>query len=182
MEEWKTIEEYPEYEISTYGRVRSKDRDCIDSWNRHYYLKGKLIKLEYQTGKDNYTQIMVSIQKDKKKHRVIVARLVAKTFIDNPNNFSQINHKDENSLNNNVDNLEWCTAKYNINYKGCIKRRSKSKNRAIDVFESDILIETLESGIKTAKKYHISRGTLSEYLHGRIKGLYKNKYNFKFHS
>ena len=44
MEEWKTIEEYPEYEISTYGRVRSKDRDCIDSWNRHYYLKGKLIK------------------------------------------------------------------------------------------------------------------------------------------
>ena len=46
----------------------------------------------------------------------LVHRLVATTFIPNPNNYPEVNHKDENPLNNNVNNLEWCTSKYNNNY------------------------------------------------------------------
>ena len=49
-----------------------------------------------------------------KKYRV--HRLVAEAFLDNNENLPYVNHKDENKENNNVDNLEWCTASYNLNY------------------------------------------------------------------
>lgn len=50
-------------------------------------------------------------------------RLVAKAFIPNPNKLEYINHKDEDKMNNNVSNLEWCTAKYNSNFGTSISRR-----------------------------------------------------------
>ncbi|MCF0117916.1 MAG: HNH endonuclease [Bacilli bacterium] len=58
----------------------------------------------------------VWLYKDKKASKCAVHQIVAKAFIPNPNGYKQINHKDENPLNNNVENLEWCSAKYNINY------------------------------------------------------------------
>ncbi len=61
----------------------------------------------------------------------LVHRLIAQTFIPNPNNLPEINHKDEDKANNCVSNLEWCDKKYNINYGTCIKRISKNlKNKS----------------------------------------------------
>ena len=58
--------------------------------------------------------------------RVLIHRLVAMAFIPNPDDLPQVNHKDENPSNNHVDNLEWCTAKYNMNYgDGAKTRHSK---------------------------------------------------------
>jgi hypothetical protein len=51
-----------------------------------------------------------------------VHKLVAKAFIPNPNSYTEVNHKDENPLNNNVDNLEWCTHHYNMTYGTCQER------------------------------------------------------------
>ena len=53
--------------------------------------------------------------------------MVAQAFIPNLDNMPYINHKDENKLNNNIENLEWCTAKYNINYGTCKERRNQTK-------------------------------------------------------
>ena len=63
---------------------------------------------------------------NKTKKTYLSHRLVALTFIPNPNNYPQVNHKDENKQNNHVSNLEWCTNKYNINYGTGIQRRSNT--------------------------------------------------------
>lgn len=180
-EVWKTIEEYPYYEVSSFGRVRSIDRIIVDSWGRKYFKKGQLIKIEKQQTNMNYTQLMVVVYDvDGKPHRVIVARLVAKTFIPNPNNYPQVNHIDEDSTNNHVDNLEWCTALYNINYGETIQRRSKTRSRAIDVYDLDgNYLDTCESAVEASKKYDVSRPSISECCHNKKESV--KDLIFKFH-
>lgn len=67
-------------------------------------------------GIDRYGYSVISLNKSDKSYYKTVHRLVAKAFIDNPNNYASINHRDENKLNNNVNNLEWCTVAYNNRY------------------------------------------------------------------
>ena len=77
-----------------------------------YYKRDKIMKLG--TNYQGYKTIILcknKIQTGKNVHR-----LVAEAFIENPYNLEEVNHKDENPSNNNVDNLEWCSHKYNINY------------------------------------------------------------------
>lgn len=96
------------YQVSNYGRVKSLDR--LDS-NGHK-LKEKILKIK--PDKKGYKQAVLH----KNGNRIVVSvhRLVAMAFIDNPNNYPVVNHKDENPSNNHVDNLEWCTISYNTQY------------------------------------------------------------------
>lgn len=106
-EVWKDIKNYEGlYQISTYGRVKSFPR-------KGALRKEKVLK-PYKDGKNYY--FVVGLHKDGKKQYKLIHRLVADAFIPNPNNLPIVNHKDENKENNNVDNLEWCTYKYNSNY------------------------------------------------------------------
>lgn len=75
---------------------------------------------------DRYGYPVVHLCKNHKPKYVKIHRLVAQAFIPNPNDLPEVNHKDENKLNNNVENLEWCTNKYNQTYGTVIKRRSNS--------------------------------------------------------
>jgi hypothetical protein len=68
----------------------------------------------------------VSLYKDGQYKRKYVHRLVAEAFIPNPNSLPIINHKDEDGTNNKVDNLEWCTNQYNVNY-GTARERQRQK-------------------------------------------------------
>ncbi len=106
-EVWKDIQGFEGlYEISNYGNVRS--------------LKfGKIKLLKPAKNKFGYYHVILCKNGQKKEYRV--HRLVANAFIPNPLNYPQINHKDENKLNNKVENLEWCNNQYNKRYS-CAKK------------------------------------------------------------
>jgi len=108
-EEWKPVVGYEGYyEVSNLGNVRSIDRLDSRGWRR----KGHPCSLV--TRSDN--RITVALCRENTVRARLVHRLVADAFLPNPNNYPQINHKDFDPTNNRVDNLEWCTAKYNVNY------------------------------------------------------------------
>ena len=107
IEEWRPVVGYEGlYEVSNIGRVRSLDR--------FYYRlhKGKVLS----PTKDRYGYLTVTLNCNGKSKTIKIHRLVAQAFLPNPDNLPQVNHKDEDKTNNNVDNLEWCTAKYNVNF------------------------------------------------------------------
>ena len=123
---WKDIPGYEGlYQVSNFGRVKS-----LDKWVNYklkpgklYLCKGRILKL----CKRPNGYIFVGLWKNKKLITPGVHQLVAQAFIPNPKNLSCINHKDENKENNKVDNLEWCTHKYNSNYGTSAKRISQSR-------------------------------------------------------
>lgn len=126
MEEiWKDIPDYEGlYQASNLGRVRSLGQTQTRSNGRaicEVHIKGKILKPSLDGTKRYYG---VSLCKNKKIKRHMVHRLIAKTFLDNPNNYIDVNHKDENKQNNRLENLEWCTHSYNVSY-------SKHKNKDI---------------------------------------------------
>lgn len=118
------------YKVSNYGRVLSLAKTTIRG--------RKYDKILSASKKDNgyYT---VSINGNNE----YVHRLVAKAFIDNPNNLNEINHKDEDKSNNRVDNLEWCTKSYNVSYSKSIKIKQ------IDPITKDV-INIYDSAIRAA--------------------------------
>lgn len=122
MEVWKDIKGYENlYQVSSKGRVRSLDR-YVNNKGKLDFRKGKILTTSNR--KNGY--LSVSLSKDGVITTHSVHRLVATAFIPNPNNSPMINHRDENPSNNRVENLEWCTHKYNMNYGTINKRRGES--------------------------------------------------------
>lgn len=114
QEIWKDIPNFENlYQVSNLGNVKSLEKYVNSAIKNNSKVKRKEQILK-QYSKRGYLQ--VSLIKNHKRYYFNVHRLVAITFLPNPDNLPQVNHKDENTMNNNVDNLEWCTAKYNCNY------------------------------------------------------------------
>ena len=110
---WKDIKDYEGlYQVSNLSRVRSLERWEMLKNGYSRYRKGRILK----THIDKYGYERVMLYKDGKQKLKQVHRLVAEAFLPNPDNLPQVNHKDENPLNNVVSNLEWCNSKYNINF------------------------------------------------------------------
>ena len=113
---WKDIKGYEGlYQVSNNGNIRACKKVDLRGWNR------KERSMSAQISDHGYYSII--LHKDYIKRSFLVHRLVAEAFIENPNEYPVINHKDEDQLNNNMDNLEWCTQKYNVNYGTSQARR-----------------------------------------------------------
>lgn len=78
---------------------------------------------------ENHGYLTVTLRKNGKQKNYYVHRLVAEAFVENPNGYNIVNHKDENRLNNIAENLEWCTQQYNVNYSKEKMRKPKSRSK-----------------------------------------------------
>lgn len=110
---WKALPGVTGVEVSTLGRVRTLDRVVPCRGNGTRIVKGRILK-PFGSGR-GYMKLTIKV--DGKFITKSVHRLVARTFLPNSKNLPQVNHKDCNRANNNVGNLEWCTASYNRRYR-----------------------------------------------------------------
>lgn len=124
VEKWVNIKGYENlYQISDFGRVKTLARARV---------KEHIIKPENNKG---YLRVCLS-KKNKRKH-FFIHRLVAEHFIPNTNNLPYINHKDQNPLNNDKYNLEWCTHIYNLMYGDRRKKVIEKERKPINQYSLD---------------------------------------------
>lgn len=126
-EEWKDISGYEGvYQVSSLGRVKSCERKVRVS--HRGYSGFRLCKEKIMNPIINNRGYYYFKLRNNQQYKTVLAhRLVAETFIQNPNNLPCVNHKDENPQNNCVNNLEWCTYEYNDNYGNRNQKISESR-------------------------------------------------------
>ena len=165
----KQIEGYPNYTIFKDGRILNTK-------------KNRFLKPIVQA--NGYTHVELFNEHGSKQFTV--HRLVASAFIENPNNYPVINHKDENHSNNHASNLEWCTHKYNQNYGTCIQRRvahtdyqsekrkqicrenGKKRGKTVCQYSKDgILISRYDSTMDAFRKTGINPSHIGECCRGK---------------
>ena len=140
---WKDVEEFENlYEISNFGRLRNKPR-MVNSliWNRGFRVTTSKIKPTQDNGK-GYKQYYVQI--NKKRYIQYAHRLVAKYFISNPDEKTEVNHIDGNKANNHVSNLEWSTLQEN--------REHASRNNLIRKGESSYQAKLSENNVLAIRR------------------------------
>ena len=146
-ETWKTINGFPDYEVSTYGNVRN-------------IKTGKILKPFIKNKQQSY--LKVNLYNNGKSKRLYVHVLVAKAFIPdtghNPDGtlmvgHHQVNHRDENKQNNNVLNLEWTDYKYNLAYSNMLKK--------VQCIETGV---AYESAYDAERKLNLIKGSISNQI------------------
>lgn len=110
----------------------------------------------YMIDKDGYKRLRFWVKR--KEYRIFVHRLVALVYLNNPNNYPVVNHKDGNKTNNSVNNLEWCTVKYNTQHA---EVNNLKKHHTIKVAQIDIntnkTLKIFNSITEASKAIGISR-------------------------
>lgn len=178
-EEWKSIPGYEDlYQISSRGRVKGLDKEITSTPYACQYVP---IRKSYikKTRLNRYGYPQTSLWKNGKSHTFCVHCLVAMAFIPNPEGFPCINHKDEVKTNNNVENLEWCTVKYNSCYGTARKRSSEKCFKKVYQFTLSGKLICRHNSLKEASiKSGISMSTLSMTCNKNgIKNGYQWSYN-----
>ena len=169
-EVWKDIEGYEGlYQVSNLGRVRSLDRMTYSREGWHRAVKGKMLKPLFNRGGGHKGQIKgryayVNLTRNHKYKSVFIHRLVLETFVVNPDPsiYTQCNHKDENTYNNRVDNLEWCTPIENINHGTRNERANKPLRKPVNMYSKDgVFLNSFESTKDAERKTGVHSGSIS---------------------
>lgn len=173
---WKDVIGYEGlYQVSNLGNVRSLDREIAPNNRVPYWRKGKICK----QSKSNLGYMTVGFTVNNVKVSKYVHRLVAEAFIDNINDYPQVNHIDGDKTNNRVDNLEWCTNSQNhthasknglnklhlhrVAYSGEKNGRSLlTKEQVLEIKQKYIPYKY--SAKKLAKEYNVSESCITHIL------------------
>ena len=127
-EQWKAIEGFERYEVSDFGRVRNAETGCIRKLHKNRY--GYMVVALWNRGKAKSQQ---------------VHQLVARAFVGNKGDYTEVNHIDEDKTNNKASNLEWCSRKYNIYYGAARVKHARSKSRPVVQYLDGVEIARYES-------------------------------------
>lgn len=191
-ESWKDIENFEGlYKISDMGRIKSLPR-ILKNGLRSYLSKEKILKPH--KNKNGY--LTIKLYKNGIKTGYLIHRLVAIAFIPNPNNYPEVNHKDENPSNPKIENLEWCTGKYNSNYGnrntklGESLKGNKIPQNVIDkmivkhikeVYQYDLNYNFIKKwdSIKQTKEGGFFRNYVSDCCNGKLKAYKGFIWSFK---
>lgn len=160
----KILDWIPNYIIYSNGTIKNK--------NTNKFLKGQ------SNYKNKYCSVNIATLYGKK--RLYVHRLVAEAFLPKPNNKTEVNHKDGNVLNNNLDNLEWVSPKENINHaQECLgfvpppfskearqKAVQKTSRSIVKLDKEGKMINVYASVSEAALDNNVSRGTIRNWVNG----------------
>ena len=165
-EVWKDIKGYEgHYQVSDKGRVKSVK-----------FGKERILK----PVRDTKGYLAVQLCKNGEIKRCFVHRLVAQTFIQNPNNLPHINHKDEDKTNNSVQNLEWCDSKYNNNYGTHNQRVAEKRSKPVLQYTLDCeFVKEWKSQSDVERNLGYSQRNISACCRGKYKSLYGYVWKYK---
>ena len=175
MEIWKDLKDYEDhYQISSLGRIKSLAR-------KHKFgtLEEKIMKPSKNV--NGYYQ--VNLWKNGKVKLRRVHRLVAETFISNPENLPHVNHKNEIKSDNRVENLEWCDIKYNNEYgshKFVIEKMAKLKRKKVIQYDKQLnVIKVWDSLSSITKELGYNKAFISKCCLGSVKQCYGYIWKYK---
>lgn len=145
-EQWKPIKNYPNYDVSTCGRVKNQSRQILKPYGNQGY-------------------VMVTLYKNKHKKTFLMHRLVALTFMPNTETKTDVNHIDHCPSNNHLINLEWSTRGENIKHSHTKVSRKRLRCHSVcEVIKTDTgdlkRIKTYKSTLDASQILNISVGCL----------------------
>lgn len=175
--EIKPIDGFDSYFVSEIGEVYT-----VKPQNGQMYKKGFIrgIMHEIAPFENDRGYLIIKLSNPDHRYHKRVHRLVAEAFIPNPNNYPVVNHKDGNILNNDVDNLEWCTSQYNTNH--AFKNLGVGSCKKVKLTELQTNQEIIFYSIRECERYlNLTHGYLSRLLSGEInKWKYNDLYKVEF--